>query len=417
MSAPKPEWLQTADEVEANVANARRSLPFLADPELRKLVELYCDLQGNLDEVVEASGLSPSMLFARLSAAEREAARRGIHEPSDMTHQVPEGFHVKGVSTFYTTDPETGITKVRNQWVKSRLDPEDRLTQLREAMHVLAEPLRGSLDPIPVPAAPFAEDLLCLYPMGDPHIGMYSWAMETGNNFDLDICTRNIRSAMDLTVAQSPPAKRALFVPLGDNFHADNAQNKTARSGHPLDVDGRWPKVLREGLRTFRWCIDRLLQKHEQVDVVVVIGNHDDHSAVFLSIALEVAYENEPRVTIHQTNGKFHYLRFGQNLFGFTHGDTAKAKDLPGIMSVDRAKDWGETLYRHWYTGHVHHQSVKDGMGAVVETFRVLAPGDAWHHAAGYRSDRDMRCDVWHANHGPLTRNIVGIRRILEHSA
>ena len=46
-----------------------------------------------------------------------------------MTHTVPQGFGVKGVSTLYGADGA-----VRAQWVKSKADEQDKLTQLVDAM-------------------------------------------------------------------------------------------------------------------------------------------------------------------------------------------------------------------------------------------------------------------------------------------
>jgi hypothetical protein len=406
-----PAWWNDAANIEKSVAEARTALPFV-EPDLAVHLNAFIEANGDIVATAKAQGVPIPVMFARLTEATRKAAKRGLYEAGDMTTLSPPGFHIKGVSTYYNVDPKTGEKTLRAQWVKSKMDPEDRLARLSEALHAMCEPLKGTQDPVVKPDHVFEDDLLALYPMGDPHIGMYAWHEETGEDFDLDICEANIRSAIDKTVAQAPPAKRALFIPLGDNFHSDNQSNTTARSGHALDVDDRWSKVLRVGIDAMRWCIDRMLRKHEFVDVIVVIGNHDDHSAIFLSIALEMAYEREPRVNVIKTTRKFHYYRFGRCLLGMTHGDTVKPAKMGAVMAVDAAVDWGETRYRHVYAGHVHHNSVIDLPGVTVETMRVLAPGDAWHHNAGYRSDRDMRCDVWHAEFGMINRHIVGIERI-----
>lgn len=54
------------------------------------------------------------------------------------------------------------------------------------------------------------------------------------------------------------------------------------------------------------------------------------------------------------------------------HGKAAKAGDLPGIMASDRASDWGETLHRTWYTGHIHNRQFFEAPGCSVESFRIL---------------------------------------------
>ncbi len=361
---------------------------------------------GSVAKAAEALGVAPSTLRGRLSELARRAARAGWAPDADMTKPVPLGFGVKGVSSYYDADGN-----LRGQWVKTKRDEEHKAELLLDAVQSIAEPFRGLAEPAQAPVLA-DEDLLCVYPMGDPHIGMYSWAEETGADFDLAIAERNLVAAVDQLVELAPAAKQALIVNLGDFFHADNAQNRTARAGHALDVDTRWAKVLGVGIRAMRRCIDRALQKHERVTVICEIGNHDDQTALMLALCLANYYEREPRVTIDTSPAKFHWMRFGDNLIGVTHGDTVKPHALPGIMACDRPADWGETRHRYWYTGHVHHESVKEFPGCVVETFRTLAPRDAWHAAAGYRSGQDMRMDVVHRTRGRVNRHVVGIDMI-----
>lgn len=407
-----PEWWNMAATSDKSIREAKSALPFVDLEELRDVLNAFIEAKGDIEKTAKNLERPLLAVHAQYMEAIRIAGRRGMYEAGDMTKVVPQGMHIKGISTLYKIDPATGDKIPAIQWVKSNIDKEDRLKYMGDAIMALVEPLRGTQKKAPKPKGPHRKDILCVYPMGDPHIGMRAWAEDAGEDFDLTIATTNIRSAIDKCVAQAPPSKRALFIPLGDNYHMDNASNTTARSGNNLDVDGRWPKVIRAGIDAMRWCIHRMLEKHEIVDVVVVIGNHDDHSAVMLSLALEVAYENEPRVNILSTANRYHYYRFGRVMIGMTHGDTVKAKDLPGIMATDYAKDWGDTRYRHWYTGHVHHESLKEYRGCTVETMRVLPSADAWHHGAGYRSDRDMRVDVWDAEHGPVQKIIVGIEKI-----
>jgi hypothetical protein len=129
-------------------------------------------------------------------------------------------------------------------------------------------------------------------------------------------------------------------------------------------------------------------------------------------MSFELMYEREPRVHIDTSPAKFHKYRFGKCLIAATHGDTIKITELALLMAVDWPEDWAETEHRHWYTGHIHHDTLKELPGCIVETFRTLAPRDAWHAAQGYRSGRDLKLDVWHREYGYSQRFVVGIRKI-----
>ena len=381
-----------------------------ATPRQREVIETWFAHNKSATAASKVLGVARGTVGSAIRSVKRKAARLGHAPEHDMTRTVPEGFHVRGVSTLYGPEGE-----VKAQWVKSQADKaEARQEALLEAVRELAVDFDGKSK---APKAPehTDEDLLAVYPFGDPHIGMYAWALETGADFDLKIAERNLVRAVDQLVGLAPPSREALLINLGDFFHADNLDNRTMRSGNALDVDTRWPHVLSVGVRAFRRCIDRALKKHELVHVVCSIGNHDDHTSMMLSIALQMYYSNNPRVNVDPSPQKFHWFRFGECLLGVTHGDTVKAQHLPAIMANDRKEDWGQTSFRHWYTGHVHHDSLKEYPGCTVETFRTLAARDAWHHAQGYRSGRDMKLDVWHRRHGLINRHVVGIKQITGH--
>lgn len=348
-----------------------------------------------------SSGVASISKFPSVEAFDKQAEGRG-----DPDGGAPEGYLTRGRSTHYNSRGE-----IISEWVKTAKDKEDEYKALVKAIEGIADKWETKPAAVKKPKGFLEEDLLTVIPLGDPHIGLYTWAQETGQDFDLEIAEANLVAAVDHLVALAPKAKQALLVSLGDFFHADNSSNQTTR-GTRVDMDTRWAKVLRTGIRIIRRCIDRLLETHEHVKFISEIGNHDSHSAVMLALALDQFYENEPRVEIDTSPAKFHWHRFGQNLIGVTHGDTAKMKDLPGIMAVDRAEDWGQTTYRYWLTGHVHHQQVLELPGVIVESFGTLAPADAWHKGQGYRSGQDLKLDVYHKLYGKINRHVVGIRQL-----
>lgn len=334
-----------------------------------------------------------------INAEAQIAAMKGFAPGHDMTHTVPSPFVVKGTSTLYGEDGQPKL-----QWVKTKLSDQLAEQAIRDFVTHLAEGARG-LSPAITPPPHSDADLLAVYPMGDPHFGMYAWAAETGDDFDLDIAERLTCGAIDRLIASAPAAETALIAELGDFFHADNESNQTARSGNALDVDTRWARVMQIGLRAMVYCINRALSKHKKVIVRIVKGNHDGHSSFALALALDAFFSNNDRVTIDLSPAAHWYFRFGKVLIGVTHGDTSKMADLPGVMADDRPDDWGQTRFRYWYQGHIHHQDTKEYRGAVVEAFRTLAAKDAYHAGHGYRAGRDMRCIVHHKDYGEIERH------------
>lgn len=357
-------------------------------------------------EIAEQMGMSERNAFRMLQRVKQNAAKMGYSPEHDMTKPVPDGFVVSGVSTYYNDEG-----KAIGQWVKSKLAADDRLKALHEAIADAVAEYKGGIKPTKqLKQKQDGSNYMVAIPIGDPHIGMYAWSEEAGEDFDTDIARNDLLNASRNLFNASPDADRCLIANLGDFFHSDNQSNRTARSGAALDVDTRWSRVLKLGCMVMVDMIQLALKKYPEVEVINAIGNHDDHSAVMLSAFLSAYFSDEPRVTVQPTTAKFHYVKFGKCLIGVTHGDTIKHNDLGELMATDQAEDWGSTEHRMWFVGHIHHSRKTELRGCTVESFRTLAAKDAWHAAKGYRSGRDMNAIVLHKDYGEVARYRCDIR-------
>jgi hypothetical protein len=348
-------------------------------------------------------GRAKTCIHRAIVKAKKKASRQGYAPENDLTHPVPSTHFAKGISTLYNQQGE-----VQLQWVKSQNYVDD----MRETAEQIVESL--SIEPCkPVPPPEHCnDDFLTVYPLGDPHIGMLALAEEAGENFDCKIAERNLCGGIDSLILNAWATDKALIVNLGDFFHADNQSGTTARSGNRLDVDTRKQKVMVTGVRIMYYLIDAVLKKHNHVTIINEVGNHDDESSFVLSLILEAKYCDDERVKIDMSPATFHYYRFHSNLIGVTHGYQCKPDKLGQIMAADKPQDWGDTEYRYWLVGHVHHISRKEVPGCVIESFRTLAAKDAWHSASGYRSGRDMVRIDYHKHFGEKRRETCGIKEI-----
>lgn len=341
-------------------------------------------------------GVARSTLQQRI----KTLAKKGYSPQHDMTHPVPDGYKVKGVSTLYREDGT-----VAAQWVKSTADEERRKAIIEESFTAMMRDLKP-LPPRKENRKDYRDDLLAAYPWGDPHVGMRAWAKECGADWDLAIAQNVHRIVVDDLVSRSQPAEQALLVNLGDLLHYDSMMPMTARSGNMLDADGRYNKMIRVATDVMVWFVESALTSHKRVHVISAIGNHDETGAQWMALLLEQKYAKDRRVTVDTSPSVFNYYRWEQNFIGVHHGHTVKKIDaLPGIMATDRPKDWGECANRAWWTGHVHHEAVKEFPGCIVETFGTLATPDAYATAGGWRSRQNAYAIELHATGGEVDRH------------
>lgn len=319
---------------------------------------------------------------------------------------LARGQRLKGASTLVRPDGSTAA-----QWIKTERAPVDRTKQIAALMRSFGR----KIQPAPKSRAPeqTEADLLNVYPLGDPHIGLLAWGRETDADFDLKIAERVMCDAMEQLVKSSPAAREALIVNVGDFFHADNLENHTTKGTHRLDVDGRTPRVLQVGLAVICRLIDTALRRHQRVTFLSVPGNHDAYTALWLPLAVREHYRLDPRVVVPVTERARAYYEFGQNLIGVAHGDRQSAADLCEIMAAEEPQRWGRCSQRLWITGHVHHDRVREYRGARVESIRTMAARDSWHAGQGYSAGRDMKRITLHRKWGEIERAIVSVDRLL----
>jgi len=314
---------------------------------------------------------------------------------------VPDGHSIKGVSALL--DPSGNV---RQQWVRTKAEGEDP--------EALADAVRAALagfEPVPATTPPkhTRDELATVYPLADFHVGLLAWKKEVGHDYDLNIAERVIKDAAVRLFASSPPSSQAVILGLGDLLHADNFKNLTPQSGNALDVDGRYPKSLRVATELILHFVSQALQQHDKVLVRILPGNHDEQSAIAVSLALAMYYANEPRVTVDDSPSRFWFWSWGDVLLGATHGDKAKMADLPLVMASRCPEAWGRAKFRHIYTGHVHIKSAIEVGSVTAESFQTPSPGDAWHHGMGYGAGRSLTAITHHAKLGEIMRNKVNV--------
>jgi hypothetical protein len=327
--------------------------------------------------------------------------------PLDSGNYVSSGELLKGSSTLYDSE---GNVKI--QWVKTDVDKQKQIDLLRDVVDGYVEGLPKFKKKV-YEKTYASTELMAVYPLGDPHIGMGAYKDEAGEDWDLQTAQEVFCGVFDRLVKTAPSCEKAVIVNLGDYFHRDNVAGVTERHRHTLDVDGNYMMMVDTGLKIMIQMIDSALEHHKTVQVFNTIGNHDDTGAMFLQAALKHMYQDEPRLDIGCSTSVFQYFQHGSSFYGIHHGHTCKADKLPLVMATDKPKEWGESNFRHWLTGHVHHDHRKEYSGCSVESFRTLAGKDTYAYSGGYRAGQDSKALVVHKDYGEVERHTINIAQVL----
>ncbi|CAI1821525.1 Uncharacterized protein conserved in bacteria [Serratia quinivorans] len=359
------------------------------------------------DEQLKAelsAGLTSSQIARKYSVhvrrvQERKAAfaKKGFSPEHDMVHMVPDGFKVRGVSTLYGKDG-----KKSTQWVKSSIDAERQF----ELMQIAAKALAEDLPKMKPAIAPEIADqhLLNTYIISDYHLGMLADEDESGDDWDIKIAERLLMKWFNAAIALAPNSSEAVLCLLGDTLHFDGMEAKTPTSGHILDADSRFHKVVDVAIRIINIVCQMLLKKHQKLKLIIATGNHDIASSVWLRAMFAALYSNEPRMEVDKSPDNYQCVEFGKTSLFFHHAHRANFDRMEQVFVAKFREVFGRTKFSYAHCGHLHHAKLKESNMMITEQHRTLAAKDAYSSQGGYMSGRSASVITYSSEYGEVSR-------------
>ena len=333
----------------------------------------------------------------------RNRAVRIAKKGGGTDQDVAEGFSVTGTTTLFK-----GGEKVL-QWVKTSEDKAKQAAIIRESLEALTQDLPRA-KPKAKPKK-VANNLCNLYTITDAHLGMMTSLGESGVEWNLTKAEELFTQGFDALISGAPRAQRCVISQLGDFLHSDGLDAVTPLSKHPLDQSHRFHDVVRAATRLLRGMIDSALLMHEQVDLIIAEGNHDLASSVWLRIAFENIYENEPRLKVIQSDLPFYSTTHGDVMLAFHHGHVqnikAKASANELALTFANGADWKQTNQHYIHVGHHHTESMIEVRGCKLYGHPTFAAPDAYATRNFGGSMRGMTSHTYHGVHGLVATHTI----------
>jgi hypothetical protein len=336
-------------------------------------------------------------------------ARKDPRPPQTLEeYGIAEGFKAKGRSSYYNKEGELG-----GVWILEREDAEKQREILEEALAALSQDL-PRVAPIPAPEHGI-ESLCNLYTLTDCHLGMMASASEAGEDWGLDKGEEIIGKGFDWLIKGAPKARKCVISQLGDFLHSEGLESLTSRSKHSLDQDARLGDIVRAAIRLLRRVVDSALSVHEEVELVVAEGNHDEAASIILRESFKVIYEREQRLTVLDGVGggdlPFYETTHGDTMLGFHHGHIRNVKSKGAAQGLAllfaNGEAWRTTRKRYIHTGHHHDEALIEVTGAKCFAHPSFIVPDAYASRNFGGAMRHMTAHTYHAEHGKVGENTV----------
>lgn len=342
---------------------------------LREIAEKYC------------------MSLRQIEHRHSKLAKRG-----EISTIGSPGFAVIGESKLVDKDGNTKLT-----WIKTHKDKEQLEAIMQAAMSAFSDelPRENSVEK----PTHTEKDLMVLYPVFDLHIGALAHKHECGDNYDTAEAERIMNKYFEYAISTAPSGEKAVLLLGGDIIHSDGLTPVTPASGHVLDTDSRYAKLAYVALRATRRAINKLLQKHQNVEVQILSGNHDESGMIWLRAAMAAVYEDEQRIFVDTSPAMMHRTVWGNSLIGFTHGHTQKKPETRlGVLATDYREEFGKAKYVYCHSGHWHHRTITEHALGVDEIHGQLGAKDAYSANGGWRSMRQASVIIYSKEFGEIGR-------------
>lgn len=255
---------------------------------------------------------------------------------------------------------------------------------------------------------PLSNEKEFLYEISIPdlHIGKLAHHEESGEDYDIKIAVNRYKEAVSSLISNiNIELIDRILLPIGnDMIQVDNNDSKTT-AGTLVDTDSRFFKMVRAAKNLL---IDTILQLSAiaPVDVVVIPGNHDRNSMLFIGEIIDAYFNKNKHVTVYNSPSTRKYYEYGNNGMLYTHGNNEKIADLGMIFAAENPKLWSNTLFRFVKLGHLHHNKkinylyTQDFQGFQIQVLPSLSNNDSWHHNKGYISLKQAKGFLYHKKNG-----------------
>ena len=330
------------------------------------------------------------------------AAMRGHSPDHNMVHTVPDGFNVKGVSTYYNDEG-----KPVGQWVKSASDKEAQFQMMIERIELACEGIKP-WKPVKKPKV-VEDDLLSLLVITDFHLGSYCWGQETSEDYDTNMARDLFLSSVAEMIDSTPKSKVGMLCNLGDFLHWDGLEQLTPSGKNLLEGDSRYSRIVDIAMTVMDEAVRMMLKKYEKVVFVCAEGNHDIAGSIWLRKFIRKLYANEPRLEVIDNDFPYYAYRHGETMLCFHHGHKAKMGSLPKVFASEPRfrEDWGKSKIAYIHSGHYHHERLLEDAGAITEQHPTLASRDSYATRLGLMSQRGAKVITYDAADGEVARITV----------
>ena len=223
--------------------------------------------------------------------------------------------------------------------------------------------------------------------ISDLHLGRFYYDRKENSILNSENTKNNFRLIIQNTIEElkNKNLDYILFIWSNDFFNSDT-KNKTTTNGTPQDTELPWQLLFDLGVELLVEAIMKL-EKIAPVKTIYIPANHDEVFSYHSIKYLEAWFREDKNVEIITDTSIRKYIKYGNTLIGFTHGDKLNPQKLSTLMSLEAPDLWSETKYREFHIAHLHSEHMTQELnGVIVRRISSSTFNDEWTVEKGFIS-------------------------------
>lgn len=255
---------------------------------------------------------------------------------------------------------------------------------------------------------------LLLIDIADLHYNLLSSVFTCGENYNCEIAeslfSYVIQNIMNRVSKEN--ITEIIFTIGGDMLNAEFTGTTT--KGTAQDNEKGYYDAFEDLCEIVIKAID-YLRKFCKVNVIYVMGNHDEVAGYKLARIVSTWFKNDENVVVDYAPQQRKYFVYGKTLLCFAHNGDVKR--LPVIIADEARSMWSEVESVEVFLQHLHTEQVLfEEHNIRIQRLPTISGISKWSHSNGYGSKRQCKSFIFNHDSGltdilytPITKSIFDV--------
>lgn len=258
-----------------------------------------------------------------------------------------------------------------------------------------------SLPTLSSPARNNNGNKMLLIDIADLHMNLQTSILTTGNEYNCDVAESLffyvINNILDRT--KNYNFDEINFIIGGDMLNSDGLSGTTTK-GTSQDNDVSYYDAYERLCAMTIKAID-LLKNICRVNVIYVMGNHDEVTGFKLAKYIDAWFRNEDSVYVDYKPNARKYKLYGRTLLAFAHD--GKVNKLPAVIANEARVYWSHVDTVEVFLQHLHHEEILvEDNNMRIQRLPTISPNSKWSMDKGFGAKRQCKSFVFDKKYGMI---------------